>query len=189
MFQRAIKMLTQQFIAEERFSHKRRSRGCMCWDHQAEQLENRVVLSSLVGCEQFPAEVRVASVSPAAGTTYPNLTGVWNLTASAIADGDPLGDFKGTVQISQNKGKLTGVVQLQGLPSFELKGKLDPENVLHLSGKTKFPVELSSGNFRGIRATVNIDYAQDLNSFTGQLHRTIFGHTIDASLTGNRQTG
>lgn len=180
---------------------KRAERRFSRWIDQAERLEERQVLSAVTGAEELPVPAEVASTtietssaSPKHGrhaaqkaVTYPTLTGVWNLNASAVIDGDPPLNFSGTVQISQNNRKITGNVQLSGLPLFTIKGKLSNTNVFDLSGSTKFPVDFGNGDFHAIKGQLSIDFNQNLVNFTGTVQRTIFGHTINVSLTGSKQ--
>lgn len=159
---------------------------------QAEIFEERRLLSGIAIYPQ-PLAVQIETAPenfqsvPAAAPVFPSLTGLWNVSASAEVDGESVGNFTGTIEITQKKGKLTGVVQVQGLPTFTIKGKLDKDEVLELSGKSKFPVEVDAGQFRGVRVNVQISFTQDLQSFTGQFDRTIFGHTIEGTISGQRQ--
>lgn len=194
MFQNRVKIWLRQLISGQR-AVKRVARPFGMWIDRAELLEERQVLSAVTGLEELPVGAEVASTTEAPGkhaghhgkkVTFPTVTGVWNLTASAVIDGDPPLVFTGTVDISQNKGKVTGNVQLQGLPLFEIKGKLSKTNLNSLSGSTKFPVDFGNGDFHAIKGSLTLNYAQGFASFSGTVNRTIFGHTIVVTLTGNK---
>lgn len=195
MIENTVKNWLRQLLASPRAA-KRAERPFSRWIDQTELLEDRQVLSAVTGT--VPAEVDSSAVETQsakpkhaghskAAVQYPNVAGTWNLTASAVIDGDEPFVFTGTVNIVQNKGKVTGTVNLVDLPTFTIKGKLSKTNVLSLSGSTKFPVDFGDGVFREIKGDVTINYAQGVASFNGTVNRTIFGHTIVVTLTGSKQ--
>lgn len=205
MPERKMKTWWRQLISGTTPVRKRKPRSFDRWIDRAEQLEERQVLSAVSGLEEIPLAAEVAPPvaetlsAPAkhkhghhrahgkAAPEFPVVTGNWDLTASVVLDGDPPVVFTGTVQISQNKGKITGNVQLSGLPLFTIKGKLSKSDVTDLHGSTKFPVEISEGNFRGVKGSVDLHFNPNLQSFSGTVNRTIFGYTIDVALTGTKQ--
>lgn len=197
MIENTVTNWLRQLIASPRAA-KRVERPFSRWIDQTEQLEDRQVLSAVTGTP-VPADVasstgETQSAKPKhAGHSksmveYPNVAGTWNLTASASIDGDTPEVFTGTVNITQNKGKITGTVNLVDLPSFDIKGKLSKTSVLNFSGSTRFPVDFGDGVFHEIKGDVTINYAQGAASFSGSVNRTIFGHTLAVTLTGTKQT-
>jgi len=174
---------------------RRRPRVMGILSGRMELLEHRQVLSA-VATVPLPAEIGVADttadqplesqVPTSTAPVYPDLTGTWDVTLVGTFDGDPIGPFNGSVSITQKKGKLTGIISVPGLPDFILKGRLDGDNVLEFSGKTRFPYEYKPGKFFRIRLGVDLTYAGDAQSFSGTFHRSIFGHDIDGTVTGTR---
>ncbi len=203
MSEQKVQTWLRQLIACSGSVAKRRPRSFHRWVDQTEQLEARQFLSAVMGIEELPIPVEVASpvvetlsktakhkhhqAHGKAAPEFPVVTGTWGLTASVVLDGDPPIVFNGTVQISQNKGKISGNVQLSGLPLFTIKGKLSRQDVNDLHGSTKFPVEISEGNFRGVKGKLDLHFNQDLQGFTGTVNRSIFGFTIEIDLTGTKQ--
>ncbi len=191
----------QKLISGQRSVVKRKPQSFQRWIDLTERLEERQVLSAIMGTEELPPAVEVAppvietlsaasrkhQKSQGKAVEFPVLTGTWNLTATVTLDGDPPIIFTGTVQFSQNKGKLSGNVQLTGLPLFTVTGKLNKREVTDLHGSTKFPVEISEGNFRGVKAKLDLHFNENLQSFTGTANRTIFGYTIEVALAGTKQ--
>lgn len=173
---------------------RRKSRATGILMETMELLEVRQVLSAVatvplaadVVTTQETTDKSTVSVAPAVTPTYPDLTGTWSISMSGVFDGDPIGPFDGTVSITQKNGKIKGVVSVPGLPDFKLKGKLDKENVLDLSGRVRFPYEFKPDRFFRIGLSIDLTYAMDHQSFTGTFHRSIFGHDIDGTVTGNK---
>lgn len=180
---------------------KRKRQPLYRWNDQAEQLEERKVLSAAMGTEELAPAVEVSSpvieTLAAAGkhkqhahgkaVTFPVVTGTFDLVASAVFDGDPPVVYTGTVQLSQKKGVITGNVQVTGLPLFTIKGKLNKQDVADLHGSSKFPVEISQGNFRGVKVSLDLHFNGTQTGFTGTASRTIFGYSIDVALTGTKK--
>lgn len=136
--------------------------------------------------EAFIAEPQpVSTISVTPTETIPSYSGTWNLNATITFNGSSLVSKSGTVQISQVGDVLTGLVQLQGLPSFKLKGKLDPENLL-LAGKSRFPVEVLNGVLLKIRGALDLVFSDQHDSFTGQIRRSFFGKNLDVNLTAQK---
>lgn len=194
--QKLMEML-KNLIAGTRVPTRRKSRVSGILTESTELLEQRKVLS---GIATVPLPPGFESVAAAAGQpavakiptntvpVFPDVTGMWDITLVGVFDGDPIGPFNGTVSIAQKNGKVKGVVQIPGLPDFTLKGKLDSDNVLELSGSTRFPYEFNPGRFFRIRLDIDLTYAADHNSFNGTFHRSIFGHDIDGTVTGTRSS-
>lgn len=200
-----MKTWLRQLISANSAIRKRQPRSFERRVDRTEQLEQRQMLSAVSGLEEAAAAAEVAPPvvetlsAPAtqkpghrqnhgkAALTFPVVTGTWDLTASVVLDGDSPVDYTGTVQISQNKGKITGKIQLSGLPLFTLKGKLSKSEVTDFYGSTRIPVEISEGKFLGVRGSVELHFNQNLQSFSGTVNRTIFGYTIDVALTGTKQ--
>ena len=118
---------------------------------------------------------------------YPHVAGTWALDAAADIDDDPTLNFSGTVRLEQQGRKIGGTVDLNGLPTFKIKGKLDKSETFELNGKTRFPVEMSEDRFFFIRGQLSVNFSQGVTTFTGQVHRVIFGHHIDIALSATRQ--
>jgi hypothetical protein len=202
MSEQSVKNWLQQFIASTRPVAKRKPGSLNRWTELIESLEERQVLSAVIGSEELPVPAEVAaplcdnSAKPAkvdrhqnhgkAAPEFPVVTGVWDLTVSATLNNNTQ-ETTGTVEISQKKGKISGNVQLDGLPLFTIKGSLEKMSMHDLKGSTKYPIEISDGNFHSFKATLTIHFSQDLQSFTGTAHRTVFGQTFNATLTGIKE--
>jgi len=193
--QRKLMEMLRKLIAESRVPARRGSRVSGFLMESTELLEQRKVLSGIATVPLPPGFESVAATAGQPAETkiptntapvFPDVTGTWDITLVGVFDGDPIGPFNGTVSIEQKNGKVKGVVQIPGLPDFNLKGKLDSDNVLVFSGKTRFPYEFNPDRFFRIRLDIDLTYAADLNSFNGTFHRSIFGHDIDGTVTGNR---
>ena len=183
------------FSSSARTPGRRKPRISTLVDGLTERLEDRQVLSAIAtvplpagweGTVEDSSTEALVAVTPSAAPVYPGVAGTWDITIQATVDGDNYGPFQGTVSITQKKGKLTGVVNVPGLPEFTLKGKLDKESLFDLSGKARFPVEVSDDRFFKVRVNLELTFAQNLQSFTGSLDRTIFGHEINGTVNGTK---
>ncbi|MFO1022484.1 MAG: hypothetical protein U0903_17570 [Planctomycetales bacterium] len=202
MLERLIEQNYRNFLARvfgvKEGGRKRTPRRAQGWGEQSEVLEVRKVLSALNGLEgavvaetaTHHAKHTQKKLDKAAATpvTYPNVTGTWNVTVSAVVDGQSRGPYQGTVQVSQppSHKRITGQVHLTGFEDFRITGKFDKNNLLHLNGKAHIPVDLGSFNLN-IGVSLGLNYAADYQSFTGQGSRSIFGHDISVTMTGNKQ--
>lgn len=174
-------------------------------DDGIERLEDRQLLSAVhsgftvpVVADCVPAEPSSDAAEGSSGRQahrhqtrpaqmYPSVAGVWNLTVAADIDDDPTLNFSGTVLLTQKERKIGGSVDLDGLPIFKIRGKLDPSETFQLNGSTRFPIEVSDNRFHFLRGRLTVHFASDVETFNGSVHRVIFGHHIDITLSATKQ--
>lgn len=144
------------------------------WGIETERMESRALLSAVGGLvPETPVAAEVATESPRASFTYPNVAGQWHVTGDEI---------EGDVTMTQKKGKVTSNISIMGI-SVTMKGKFTAAHPTELSGSTKVANPLGGPK---VKVDVHIQFAQGANptTFTGAVTVPSMGITI--SLTGTK---
>lgn len=144
------------------------------WGIEAERMESRALLSAVGLAPETPVAAEVATESPRASFTYPNVAGQWHVTGEGI---------EGDVTMTQNNAKVTSNISIMGI-DVTMKGKFKKATPTELSGSTKVVNPLGGGK---VKVDVHIQFGPGANptTFTGEVTVPSFGITIALNGTKN----